>query len=305
MNNIQQYYPVRVLFNKVSKLFETICGYEDIKHNIQSGLYNKIRVFDTSSPITNIAGINHRFLENNQKVSEIEISESYCQFLWCLCYTMIIFIDEYILRPRHKIVTPLNEKRVDIACEVFNTGMKLFEVGILHKDFYTIPNACDIKADDVSTTNHIYKYALCYIIFHEYAHFELNHLEKISYHFDDEYDADSYAFFNMCHKTYSNQDKMSKYLGCIVGLGSLFFAGNTLKGDLSHPDNDDRLNKLIVLMRNQDITSIEQCYHWAVALYKIWALYYELECPNILITNTISIDEYYNEFYKSFKLNRQ
>ncbi len=308
MSITQRYYPIRTLFNNVSKLFEHICGKEAIHYNISNGLYPKIEVAKYN--IDGIAEIRHRYLENNKKVSQITISEPYCQFLWTLCYAMVVIIDEYILRPRQNIVPPLDEKRVDIACEVFNTGMKVFDKNSLisYADFYILPNACDKKIKDVSTTNHIYTHALCYVLFHKYAHFELKHLDTIQETADDEYSADAYAFCNMCYDSSSKQDEMAKYLGCIIGLGSLFFVDNTLKGDQAHPDIDDRMNRLINYMRDQNIDNIELCYHCVIAIYKFWALYYELEYPNISNMNTICIEKYYEiyqNFYKTFKLHHQ
>lgn len=307
MSTVQEkeYYPIRTLFNNVSKLFEHICGKEAIQYSIGNGLSPIVEVAKYN--IDGIAEIRHKYLENNEKVSQITISEPYCQFLWTLCYAMVVIVDEYILRPRQNTVPPLDEKRVDIACEVFNTGMKVFDKNSLisFADFYILPNACDSKIKDVSTTNHIYIYALCYILFHEYAHFELKHLDAINETKDDEYCADTFAFCNICLAS-TKQDEMAKYLGCIIGLGSLFFVDKTLNGDQIHPDTDDRMNRLISSIRDQNIDNIELCYHFVIALYKIWALYYELEYPTI--SNTIYIDEYYEiyyKFYNAFKLHHE
>ena len=69
--------------------------------------------------------------------------------------------------------------------------------GLREMKFSELPNPV-YNADDetVQTANALFVGCMCFVLFHEYHHFNLRHIEQVSKK-SDEYDADYNAFYSM------------------------------------------------------------------------------------------------------------
>lgn len=292
-------YPIDILFKPTLKLFEQYCGPEQLKNSIERKLYSHLSVEVSDAGIVNIAEIKRTHVSDGGFQYKICVNEAYCQFLWTLCYTSIIIIDETIIRENKEPNRNIDRNKFDKACNMLEAGLSLFQKDeskrLPRGYFYDMPNP-QIKNDSsVNAANNLYMIALCYVLIHEYSHFELGHLDKVDNEKEDEINADIAAYWTICNTPHNS---LQNHLGCLIGLTSLFFVDETLEGDTCHPDIDVRLEQLLLTMESNGVIQMEHMYMWAVSIYKIWAYYYHLDLP--LNDDSISSWKEYYELFRSY-----
>ena len=130
--------PIRVLDRNLLHELHTFDPglLEEIKYECeQHGLNKLIKMNIDREPIEEIALINHE--------KQIELFQNYNQFLWSLCYSLIVLFDEGLQKPMLKgkytgyldTRNPLVKKAID----VFRAGMSLF-TNFSIDIFYNLPN---------------------------------------------------------------------------------------------------------------------------------------------------------------------
>lgn len=310
MNEINPHFPVNILLYNSSQLFEIISNKYELQDGFNKGLSKKLGIICCDSCINDIAEIKEHFDDDNKKYYRIYVWDNYCQFLWIICYSIIVFMDELIIKPILNSAEKRNEQLLETSFNMFKAGMSLYDADPNHRSnrsvFFDFPNPVRNKDDEnIKSANLLFEAALCFILFHEFSHLELGHLEKENLK-DDELAADFNAFYSM----YGDQSLgVRKYfsLGIIIALGSLFFADNKLDGG-THPDPDDRLGQILNNMDDLDAHGKDYCYGLATTIYKMWAHYYELEFIIPKVDKVENFKEYFGLIQRAFhdyKYNRK
>lgn len=302
MNKINNHFPANVLLPNASRLFEVLCDEYELKYNLEKGLSPKLRLVCTDDYIKDNAETKEHYNDNNVKYCEITVWDNYCQFLWALCYSSLVYMDELIVKP---FLTP-NVEHDDMllkkATKLFEAGMSLFNSDSTLRSnrsvFFELPNPIECPDDEyVKSANLLFDASLCFILFHEYHHFNLGHMDK-EHVKNDEIEADYCAFFSM-YGELSLEKRKYLSLGCIIALVSLLFGDNTLDGG-THPDPDDRLGRILNNMDDLDEHGKDYCYSIATTVYKMWAYYYELEEVIPKVDKVENHKEYFNIIQKAF-----
>ena len=299
-------YPIYNLYPMVGRIFELICGREELKHSIgENGLHKTIKVaIRKNKEVIPIAEIHRIYIaESNTHKNQIVVYDYFCQFLWSLCYLVKISVEQSIIRANIDPDTPIDGELYNNAIEVFEAGLGLFSNP---ESSYKFPDVKQFRDKNIAETNFIYSRALCFIMFHEYAHNDLHNIDQIG-NKEEEYEADFYAMYKILSSVDEDtpiKDRLLTYVGCILGIGSLFFIDKTLKGGEYHPDTDERLD--YVLHKAGEYFNcqedIEFCYTWAVAIFKTWIYFYDIprldECNCDSFT---ALYDQYRNFYKEYK----
>ena len=302
MNKINNYFPVNILLPNASQLFEILCDKYELTHNFNNGLSKRLKIVCTDDVISDIAQIEEHYDNENIKYYQITVWDNYCQFLWTICYSSMVYMDELIIKP---FLAP-NADRDDIllekATKLFEAGMSLFNSDSIcrvnRSVFFELPNPIEDQDDEyVKSANLLFGASLCFILFHEYHHFNLGHMDK-EHVKNDEVEADYCAFFSM-YGELSLEKRKYLSLGCIIALASLLFADNTLDGG-THPDPDDRLGRILNNMDDLDEHGKDYSYGIATTVYKMWAYYYELEKVVPKVDRAENYKEYFNIIQKAF-----
>lgn len=310
MNKIYNlHFPVNILLRDSSRLFEYLSNAEELKYHFISGLSHKIRLVCDDREIHNSAECQRHFDEDNKEYFQITIWDNFCQYLWALCYTSLIVMDESIVKPLLKNNMPPNQAKLKISYYLFMDAMSLYNPDDTKRAnrsvFFGYPNpVCHSEDEYVQAANTLFIACLCFVIFHEYQHFHLKHRQQDERK-TDEYEADYMAFYAM----YENvKPEIKEYTGLsiIVILGSLFFTDSTLDGE-THPDPDDRLTRLLTLMNDMSPRGQAYCYGMAITIYKLWAFFYGYTDMIPDIRGGESPQEYFGcicQAINKFKMNR-
>lgn len=302
MNVPNPHFPVNILLNNSSQLFENLCDGYQLQYNFQKGLSKRLKIICTDDYINDSAKIKEHFNEDNNKFYEICIWDNYCQFLWIICYSSIVFMDELIIKPILEPTVKRDEELLETTFNMFKTGMSLFNRDSTQRGnrsvFFEFPNPVNNKDNKtIESANRLFEAALCFTIFHECSHIDLGHLEKECLK-EDELAADYSGFYSM-YENLPLEKKKYLALGIIIALGALLFQDNTLKGE-THPDPDDRLSQLLDKMEDLDDQGKEYCYCLAVTLYKMWAYHYGLESIIPKIDKVYYFKEYFGLIQEAF-----
>lgn len=295
MNIPNPHFPVNILLNNSSQLFESLCDKYQLQYNFKKGLSKRLKIIYTDSYLNDFAEVKEHYDEDDNKYYQISVWDNYCQFLWIICYSSMVFMDELIIKPILEPKVKQNEELLETTFDMFKAGMSLFNRDFTQRAnrsvFFEFPNPVNNKGDEtIESANRLFEGALCFNLFHEYSHIDLGHLEK-EYLKDDELAADYSGFYSM-YENLSLEKKKYLSLSIIIALGTLLFRDNTLSGE-THPDPDDRLGQLLDKMEDLDNQGKEYCYCLAVTLYKMWAYHYGLE----FIIPKIDKADFYKEYF--------
>jgi len=281
------HYPVNVLNQLVLNAFESIIGDFSLQLKINKGLSSKIKYFLTDEKINVVAEI----IKPSSYIpidAYIKLYDNYCQFYWSLCYCVLVITDEQIQKE-----SGIENEFIKKAYQLFSAAMKLFSEPD-RAVFLQLPNSYNNKDKYTDKADTLYILGMSFILYHECAHFDLEHLETIG-NMEDELVADSIAFWDI-YSGIDIENIKSAQLGIVTALCSFMFLDNTMTGG-THPDPDDRIEKIIQQMENFDD------HYWMVICicYKMWAFHYDY--TNILdeTTEFDTWEDYYNHIRSKLK----
>ena len=299
-------YPIYDLFPIVGQIFELICGKEELKYSISERRLHKtikVAIRKNKSEIATAEIASIYIAETDTCKNQIIVYDYFCQFLWSLCYLVKISVEQSVIRPNIDPNTPINGVLYNKAIVVFEAGLDLLcDSG----KPYIFPNVKQSDDKNILETNFIYSRALCFFMFHEYAHNALHDFNQIGSK-EEEYEADFYAtdkILSSIDEYTPIKERLLTYIGCILGIGSIFFIDKTLKGDEYHPDTDERLDyvlrKASAYFSNPE--DLEFCYTWAVAVFKTWIYFHDIPRPEEIDCDSFSeLYIQYRDFYKEYK----
>lgn len=254
------HFPVNILNQLVLNSFESIIGESCLQLKIDKGLSSNIKLYLTDKKIDVVAEIikPSSYIPIN---TYIKLYDNYCQFYWSLCYCVLVITDEQMQKQ-----SGADNEFIKKAYELFSAAMRLFSEPD-RAVFFQLPNPHNNKDIYTDKADTLYVLGMSFILYHECAHFDFEDLENVG-NKEDELAADSSAFWDI----YFGSDKAnmkSAQLAIVTALCSFMFLDNTMKGG-THPDPDDRIEKIIQQMENFDD------HYWMVICicYKMWAFHY-------------------------------
>lgn len=210
----------------------------------------------------------------------INLHETYLSYVWIVSYYFFVVHEEILAIPDQiKRNLPVHKTQnlelIPVTEELFNYGISLIKVfDKWDKECLPNPEFFDEATDEgwyILRTNDLYVETLNFILYHEIAHAEFEHLNKIkrkNLSNEDqkllEIDADTRAIQLILS---NGRNSTASELSIIIGLASMLFFGNSLNGGTIHPNIDTRLENAIRLFNPKDDSSI-----WTMLslFLKIW-----------------------------------
>lgn len=278
--------PVRVLGQNIIDWFEKIGPniLEQMKHEVDvNKLQPGIECLIDDKPIHDVPNIN----ENHKLV----ITESYCQYLWNLCYALYTTFVEGIEKPS---LLKQQNKNIIRNIEVISKGIYSIILGLRlfnkREDalYFNIPNPEIFNEEDtfyIKNTNVVYLAAMTWILYHEFAHQYYGHIgrqsakEELKKH---ELDADDFATEMLIKSNFIEYDITLK-AGIIAALGSIIMCDSTLDGGKEHPNHDIRFERAI---RQMNLKDEDDMWGLAAQLLSLWLTKMDVKLEINEIVNT-------------------
>ena len=157
---------------------------------------------------------------------------------------------------------------------MFKYGLSLIK-GFSDWDKAQLPNPENHDVNEtfyVERANGIFVFAINFILCHEFAHVEKEHIDKLkvgqvlkSHIMDFEKEADDRAIELMLLGV-NDETKKSIHVGILVGLCSMLFFRKETNSD-SHPDTDDRIHTFLMKVNPPPEDAL-----WGIATlsFKLW-----------------------------------
>lgn len=231
----------------------------------------------------------------------INIHESYLSYVWCVSYYFFVLHEEGIAIPNsiyrnlpvHKSHNP---ELINEAKELFDYAKSLIRVfDSWEKEKLPNPEYYDEDTSQgwyILRNNDLFVESLNFILYHESAHAEFEHIKKIKSEKLDgnevkslELEADTRAIELILS---NGRNRNASELGIVFGLASMLFFSNNLSGGSRHPNIDKRLENAIELFNLKDDSPI---WTMLVLFLKVWSEQFGLGLKNQPAYNT------YKELY--------
>lgn len=268
------HYPVNILNENLLKFFLSKFHEQDLKMDIDGGLNPHFKLVYSDLPIKDVAEIKPN--------KQIVLYSNFCQFYWCLCYSVLVIYDQGIVQPG---VNGTYDGKLDTsnplirdALDVFSTGVSLFsecdDTKSRHILFERLPNPHSNPNHYTRKADGIYLAGMSFVLMHEYSHFYSDHLDTDVPTREQEVEADSVATFFMLNDVYDEEIKTNT-IGIILATCSLMFVDDTMRGNDVYPDPDERIKNVLNEIKKH-IDEIDE-HHWAVIClcFKLWAVFYK------------------------------
>lgn len=276
--------PVRVLPYNYIDWFQNVAPdfLEELKSEIEHNDLNPgLKYYVNREKITETAGIS--------STSEIELNENFNQYLWCICYSLLVMFVEGIEKPMHagtyNGLFDGTNPFVQCANSVFNAGFDLLST-YKDKEFFELPNPekyDEVDKGYIEMANGIFTAAMTFVLLHEYAHHLYGHTKFPSTSEEsikEEFAADEFAIDKIAHNFSADTAHVYKF-GIIAGISSLIIMDKSLSGGDTHPDNDIRLKVAIEKMNLEDLDLL-----WGIAslTFTFWSTKHniKLDLPPIV-----------------------
>ncbi|MBR8769604.1 phage exclusion protein Lit family protein [Porphyromonas levii] len=301
MNGEYMHYPVGVLADCVLALFHKLNDILDFQNALDNGLNREIVLVLTDKPITEVAELT---LSN-----QIKLYDNFCQFYWCLCYSSMVMYDLGISKKQMEQSftgnIDLSDDECKLAFDVFSAGLGLLvsdnHIRTERPRFFDLPNPFNNnKKLYVDLASSVYCYGICFILYHEYSHFDLEHSPSGTSK-EDEIAADSKAFWMIEHSV-SDTEKITARMGVLTALCALVFLDGTMKGGECHPDGDHRVSEIL---KNFDE---EYDGYWGLTsvIFRMWVWYYQYDDTFPVVETSETWKDYFNvilNYLEDFKVN--
>lgn len=273
--------PIRVLQHNVTFQFETTnptfieLSKTVIKEKgLQAGIGYHI---NDRAILEKVEG--HRQTPYVNEKGKIYVHETFLSYVWCVCYSMLVLYEEAIAKTSQNQVSKtllheIDTEKIEKAQDLFDYAKSLI-VSFSPWDKDTLPNPEEYSTDDVfyiERANGLFIYAMNFILCHEFAHIELDHIEKRKKGQNSQSDilkfekeADSRAM-ELVLSGSTDKTKLSSEIGVLMGLCSMLFFKQKSE-TTTHPATDDRMHKLI-----EKVNAVDSDPHWGIAAlaFKLW-----------------------------------
>ncbi|MFV0304590.1 MAG: hypothetical protein ACK5IC_03785 [Moheibacter sp.] len=223
------------------------------------------------------------FIESS---GHINIHETFLAYIWSVTFSMFVMHEEGIAIPdylKRDMIPPKkhNPTLLNLAKELFDYAKSLIRVySEWDKEYFPNPEYFDEKTDEgyyILRTNDLYVEVLNFILYHEIAHAEYEHINNIqsnSLSNDEiknlELEADNRAielmFFNC-------RNRNATEIAIVIGLASMLFSRSDLYGGSRHPNVDVRIENYLKKLNLTDNSSV---WTFLVIFLKMWEQQFSL-----------------------------
>ena len=273
--------PIRVLQHNITYQFETTNPtFVELAKTIikEKGLQPGIAYYINDLAISEkVDGHVQTPFVNGQ--GKITLHETFLSYVWCICYSMLVLYEEAIAKTSQNqvsktLIYEIDTQKIDKAQELFNYAKSLI-VDFTEWDKEELPNPEIYTQEDVffiERANGLFVYAMNFILCHEFAHVEKEHIEQlkqgknsVSHILSFEKEADERAMELVLNGA-TERTKLSAEIGVLVGLSSMLFFKQKSE-TTTHPATDDRMNSLIEKANPSNADA-----HWGIAAlaFKLW-----------------------------------
>lgn len=269
-NDDRGFLPVRVLCpNLVELIFNITPDFRSLyEFEFSNGLQDRIIYSKNRTPIRHIAMfrtiVNESILDKSQK-QEIVLFENFNQYLWNLCYSLLVLFDKGIHEPR--LAGIYKETFVDTP--IVKQAWKVFKAGLSLRNsydrnlFFSLPNPeINEKQEYILKSNSIYLAALNFIFLHEFGHQSYGHHRNNPSNDESKYDehlVDEFAI-DLMSDHFNSINGPTLKIGILMGALSLFFLDKGLNDGEYHPDKDIRLRVIIERLELEELSNL-----WGIA----------------------------------------
>ncbi|CAM3679099.1 phage exclusion protein Lit family protein [Elizabethkingia occulta] len=262
-----------------------------LKHNLTTRLLERneefIKLLQISSKLSDsISYVGKELPLRNKQTPRVDkdgmiyIHETYLSYLWMISFSMFVLYEEGIVIPdqvKRGIPTHKNQniELIKLTEELFDYAKSLVRVySKWDTEYFPNPEIFDEKTDEgfyIPRANDLYVEAINFILFHEIAHAELEHIKKrVENNLEGEsvktleIEADSRAISLLLGNC---REPLVSHLAIVVGLASMLFVSQDLSGGNDHPDVDVRIENALDLINPSEDSSV-----WAflVLFLKLW-----------------------------------
>jgi len=233
----------------------------------------------------------------------INLHETYLSYVWIVCYYFHVIHEEMLVIPEWNKRNPSTPKQqnleiVENAENLFDYGKSLI-MGFYPWDKIELPNPEFLDEDTdqgmyILKTNDLFVEVMNFILYHETAHAEYEHIRK-KHNISDkeqknlEIDADTRAIeLILSH----GKSKKTSELGITIGLASMLFFSKNLEGGKKHPNIDVRLDNALKILKSKNDSPI---WSMLVLFLKVWDKQF-----NIGLTNKPHYETYKDLFHEYF-----
>jgi hypothetical protein len=232
----------------------------------------------------------------------INLHETYLSYVWIVCYYFLVIHEEGLAipdcvkrnLPTHK---PHNPELIPQARELFDYGKSLIQVfSSWDKEYFPNPEYFDEQTSEgwyILRTNDLYVEVLNFILYHEIAHAEFEHIKKITKaNLTNgerkilEIEADTRAIELILS---NGRSRNVSELAIIIGLASMLFFSNSLYNGKEHPNIDTRLENAIRIFNPLADSPI---WSFLALFLKVWDEQFTLG-----LTNKSDYNDYKELFY--------
>lgn len=223
------------------------------------------------------------FIESS---GHINIHETFLAYIWSITFSMFVMHEEGIAIPdylKQDLVPPKkhNPEILNLAKELFDYSKSLIRVySEWDKDYFPNPEYFDENTDEgyyILRTNDLYVEVLNFILYHEIAHAEYEHINNIKLNSLTneeikklELEADDRAIELML---FNCRNRNATEIAITIGLASMLFSSNHLNGGSRHPNVDVRIENFLEKMNLPDDSSV---WTFLVLFLKMWEQQFNL-----------------------------
>ncbi|MEZ0184648.1 phage exclusion protein Lit family protein [Flavobacterium plurextorum] len=251
-----------------------------LKHNLTTRLVNRNKEYIESLQSSSILDEKVKYHDQNLPLNNrqgpfiyenglINIHETFLSYIWINCYYFVVLHEEKYALPNlidkgEMEDRPESAELLSDAEDLFSYGLTLIK-GFVDWDKETLPNPEYFDEESpqgnyILRVNDLFVEVLNFILYHETAHAEFQHIKKIKEGKlsneeikDLEIEADSRAIQLIIKNSTSRQ---KAEIAIAMGLASMLFIKNSLKGGSTHPDLDKRIENAIEILQPSEDSEI-------------------------------------------------
>jgi hypothetical protein len=241
--------------------------------------YTEAPIWDAKNPGNPLVP----FVDANK---EITIQETFLSFVWTICYSHLVFFEEGVNKP---LLNQIHGHKHEIDRAALHDAGNLYRYGVslIHSfsrwDKESLPNP-EMYANSefyVEKANGLFTFAVAFILCHELAHIDLDHIRDIYVgKFDqvlDETAADRQAVLTMLRGAIDSKMKFNYGAGMLLGFCSLLILKRELT-DPTHPDIDERIERML---REQNLDDLSPLWGLATMSFRLWDDLHNAPTPRI------------------------
>lgn len=230
----------------------------------------------------NDGNLNPGEIKEKNGAYEINISLTFCQFMWAVGLYVSTVFDNVVQIPMMDAMGTnihgykANKAAIDFARDSFFRARRLLDRHWRKELFFDLPNVCDPQAfkDEIGKANALMINGVGFIFAHELAHNYLGHTQTVAtadQMVKDEVAADELAF-DWLSDTFESEDGYTTKVGIANLLCSLLFMGpDSVSGGGSHPHMDIRID---MLMKRMDLLETDILWGFVGSALRLWLLVY-------------------------------